>query len=297
MPGAADDLTVLAYKAGAIAARRLPGSAADVAARVMGAGMATADVGRRRLVERHLERVNGRPLPARTRRAMARQAFESYARYWVEAFRLGDLSPSYVDDHFTHEGLSHVDDALAVGKGAILALPHLGGWEFAGAWMHNHGYELTVVVEPLQPPELFEWFVALREALGLKVVALGNDAGTSVLGALRRNEVVCLLCDRDIGGNGVEVDFFGERTTLPGGPATISLRTGAALLPTAVYFTDDGGHHGVVHPPLALDRSGGGLRSDVARVTQSLAGELEVLIRRAPHQWHLMQPNWPSDRA
>ena len=104
---------------------------------------------------------------------------------------------------------------------------------------------------------------------------------------------MCLLCDRDIGGAGVEVEFFGERTLLPGGPAMLALRTGAPLLPVAVYFRRYD-HLGVVCPPVASVRRGR-LRDDVARVTQSLANELEDLIRVAPEQWHLLQPNWPSD--
>jgi KDO2-lipid IV(A) lauroyltransferase len=128
------------------------------------------------------------------------------------------------------------------------------------------------------------------------VVPLGDGAATAVMKALKANEVVCLLCDRDLERNGVEVEFFGERTTLPAGPAMLGLRTGAPVLPTGVYFTPRyNGHHAIVRPPLTASRLGGGLRDDVARVTQSLARELEFLIRRAPDQWHLFQPNWPSD--
>jgi KDO2-lipid IV(A) lauroyltransferase len=105
-----------------------------------------------------------------------------------------------------------------------------------------------------------------------------------------------LLCDRDLTGDGIEVEFFGERTTLPAGPATLALRTGAALLPTAVYFRPRGGHHAVVLPPIPTQREGR-LRDDVARATQDLAHRFEELIRAAPEQWHLMQPNWPSDRS
>ncbi len=104
---------------------------------------------------------------------------------------------------------------------------------------------------------------------------------------------MCLLSDRDIGGGGVEVEFFGERTTLPGGPATLALRTGAPVLPTAVFFDGDR-HRGIVRPALDIRRTGR-LRDDVQRITQLLALELESLIRRAPEQWHVMQPNWPSD--
>ena len=71
----------------------------------------------------------------------------------------------------------------------------------------------------------------------MNVVPLGPEAAPSVLAALRRNEIVCLLCDRDIQGGGVEVNFFGEKTTLPAGPAMLGLRADAVVLPTAVYFT------------------------------------------------------------
>ena len=116
-----------------------------------------------------------------------------------------------------------------------------------------------------------------------------------MLQALRANRIVCLLSDRDLTGDGVEVEFFGERTTLPGGPATLALRTGATLLPAAVYFRPGRNHHAVVRPPVPAAREGR-LREDVARITQLLADEFEALIRAAPEQWHLMQPNWPSDR-
>jgi KDO2-lipid IV(A) lauroyltransferase len=112
---------------------------------------------------------------------------------------------------------------------------------------------------------------------------------------LRDGGLVGLLCDRDIIGNGVEVEFFGERTTLPAGPAALALRTGAALLTAAVYSEPGGMHSAVVNPPISTARTAN-LRTDVARVTQLVAAELEGLIRRAPEQWHLFQPNWPSDR-
>lgn len=154
---------------------------------------------------------------------------------------------------------------------------------------------MTVVVERIEPPKLFDWFVDLRAELGMTVVPLGPQAGRAVLEALRKNEVVCLLSDRNIGGGGIPVEFFGEQTRLPAGPATLSLRTGAPLLPTAVYFTPrHDGHLGVIRPPVTLERTGK-LRDDVAAVTQAMAHEFERLIRRAPSQWHLFQPNWPSD--
>ncbi|MGI8758967.1 MAG: phosphatidylinositol mannoside acyltransferase [Acidimicrobiales bacterium] len=288
-------LLPLAYRSGSCLARALPRRLAGAAGPPLGAGLASAMPGRRRLVERHLRRVHGGRLGGAELRRRARAAFASYVRYWVESFRLPALTGAEIDAGMRGEGLEHLDAARSAGRGAILALPHLGGWDFAGAWLVRRGYPLTVVVEQIDPPELLDWFTALRSGLGLTVIPLGPGAGPTVLCALRANEVVALLCDRDIGGGGVEVEFFGERTTLPAGPVTLALRSGAAVLPTAVYFEGRGGHLGVIRPALSLDRAGS-LRHDVARLTQDLAAELEALIRRAPDQWHLFQPNWPSDR-
>ncbi len=251
----------------------------------------------RAMVARHQRRVSGPGLVGRALDRRVDQVFASYGRYWAEALRLPGTSFSEIDAGMSWEGVAHIEDAMAAGRGCILALPHLGGWEWAGVWVIQLGFPMTVVVEALEPPELFEWFVAFRRRLGMEVVSVGAGAGATVLRALKANHVVCLLCDRNVGGSaGVEVEFFGERTELPGGPATLALRTGAALLPTAVYFTPDGpsAHHAVVGPPLPAVRSGT-LRQDVSGLTQSLATELEGLIRREPAQWHLLQPNWPSD--
>ena len=128
----------------------------------------------------------------------------------------------------------------------------------------------------------------------MNIVPLSPNVGSDILQALASNHVVCLLADRDIPGDGIEVEFFGEITTIPAGPATLALRTGAALIPCAVYFNEDTGHHAVVEPPMHVVREGR-LRDDVRRLTIELTSRLEALIRRAPTQWHLQQPNWPSD--
>ena len=157
----------------------------------------------------------------------------------------------------------------------ILALPHLGGWEYAAAWMAYKGHRMLAVVEPIEPPELYEWFVGQRRELGLDVVPLGPGASGALLKALRDNRIVCLLSDRDLTGDGVDVEFFGERTTLPGGPATLALRTGATLLAAAVYFRPGRNHAAQVRPPVPVEREGR-LREDVARITQVLAHEFEA---------------------
>ena len=254
----------------------------------------TAAPGRRAQVERNLRRVYGPTFRDAALRTAVAATFESYARYWVESFRLPGTPPAVLAERMTCDGVENLHAAMKAGEGAILAIPHLGGWEWAGFWVSAVlEYPISVVVEPLEPRELFDWFVDLRRSFGMHVIPLGPEAAGDVARALKANHIVCLLCDRDLGGNGMEVEFFGECTTLPAGPATLALRAGAPLLPTAAYF-DGPNHRGLVGAPMGVERRGR-LRDDVARVTQGLAVELEALIRKAPEQWHLMQPNWPSD--
>jgi KDO2-lipid IV(A) lauroyltransferase len=255
---------------------------------------------RRRMIAHHLARVlgpSGPPVGSLRMGRLVDEAVASYARYWAESLRIPGRSKRELDAGITYDGYRHIAAGRAAGRGTILVLPHLGGWEWAGTQLAAMGHPVSVVVERLEPDDLFAWFVAFREKLGMHVIAAGPDATARCVAALRANHLLCLLSDRLIAGTtGVDVEFFGETTALPAGPATLALRTGATLLPAAVYFqkrTD--GHLGVVHPPLGLDRSGRGLRADVARVTQDMARAFEDLIRRAPTQWHLMQPNWPSD--
>lgn len=290
-----DLVTTSSYRAGAFAAQAIPGVVAAGMITPLGWGANFASPQRRAMIERHLRRVDP-SLDGRRLRRGVRQAFDSYAQYWLESFRLPSMSKREVADGFDIEGYEHILAGLDAGNGVILALPHLGGWEWAGRWVADCGHPITVVVEQVEPPELFEWFVELRSKLGMNVVSLGRDAATSVIKALRENQVVCLLSDRDLQGGGPEVEFFGETTTLPAGPAALALRTGAPILPAAAYFTGQvDGHFAWVRPPIVAQREATRLRDDVQRLTQTLAGELEILIRRAPFQWHMFQPNWPSD--
>lgn len=284
------------YRAGALVARALPGPAVTPMARLLGASASEALFDRRTVVERNLRRVSGGRLSGPPLRRAVNKTFESYARYWLESFRLPGTAAADIAQGMSTDGFAHVEDGLRAGKGVILALPHLGGWEWAAFWLTEVlGLGVTAVAEPVEPPELAEWFVELRRALGMEIIMLGQSAGAEVMRALRANRIVCLLCDRDIGGGGVEVEFFGERTTLPAGPATVALRSGAPLLPSAVYYRGSQ-HHAAIGAPMATERTGR-FRDDVNRITQALAIELEDLIRASPEQWHLMQPNWPSDHA
>jgi len=222
----------------------------------------------RSMVKANLRRVLGAEAgDAQVLDLWAKRAFRAYARYWVEGARLPRTSTGEVVQHTFVDGLHHLHEGMAAGKGVILALPHIGSWEYGGAFLATQDLPMTAVAERIEPPALFDYFGGL----------------------------VGLLCDRDIEGSGIEVDFFGERTTMPAGPATLALRTGATLCTGAVYSGPGRDHRALVEPPLDTTR-GDSLRADVARLTQEIATRLEGLIRRAPEQWHVFQPLWLADR-
>jgi len=288
--------TYLIYRGLGTAMQRLPESVATVAATVVGMGLTGVRRDARAIYARHLRRVLGDGLSEAEVRSWTRRAFRNYARYWLEGARLPGVDSPVVEARMMVEsGYEYLVAGMKAGHGVVLALPHLGRWEWGGAWLNLQGYPMTAVAEPVDPPKLYDWFVSQRQALGLTIIPLG-DAGGTLLRTLRGGGLVGLLCDRDLVGNGVEVEFFGEHTTLPAGPATLALRTGAVILPTAVYGGPGRDHTAVIMAPVDTARTGR-LRADVTRVTQLVARDLEALIRRAPDQWYLFQPNWPSDRG
>lgn len=221
------------------------------------------------------------------------RAFASYGHYWAEGAKLPALDPQNVAQRFTiSEGLEHLQAASAKGLGVIVALPHVGSWEWGGSFLASIGLPMTAVAEALEPRALFEFFRDKRAAIGINIEPLDEKAGTVLLSTLKAGGVVGLLCDRDIEGNGVEVEFFGERVSIPAGPATLALRTGATLVAGCCYTGPGRDHFAVISPPIAVERTDGRLREDVTRITQDVARELEWLIRRAPEQWHVLQPRF-----
>jgi len=285
----------LGYRAGAAALRLLPEPLSVLAASAGGLVLGDFQRDARKMYARHVERVLGRALTDKELRSWTRRVFANYGRYWMEGARISSVKPQVILDRLNLEsGLHYLVEHMAQGNGVVLALPHVGTWEWGGAWLALQGYPMTSVAEPVEPRELYEYFLAQREAMGLRILPMDAEVGGALLRTLRSGGLVGLICDRDIFKNGIEVEFFGERTTLPGGPATLALRSGAALLPAAVYSGPGHHHTAVILPPIDTSRTGS-LREDVTRVTQALAFDLEKLIRRGLDQWYVFHPNWPSD--
>jgi lauroyl/myristoyl acyltransferase len=270
--------------------RKLPEPPAFALGRAGGRLYHRLDRGRREALAANLGQVLGPQTSRQELERAVRRGFASYGRYWVEAFRLEELTPAEIRGRLRIEGREPIDTALAAGRGAIFASPHLGNWDAGGAWLAASGYPATAVVERLRPAELYERFATYRRALGLELLPLddGSETLRGVVRALRAGRLACLVCDRDLTGGGLEVRLFGARAQMPGGPASIALRTGAPLLPCTVYHDRRPGRwRAVVHPPLEPELSGDA-RKDTLALTQRLATEFEGLIAAAPEQWHVL---------
>ncbi|GIU92536.1 MAG: hypothetical protein KatS3mg011_1442 [Acidimicrobiia bacterium] len=279
-----------AFRLGMLVVGVLPMRLAQTLGRIGGALFYLGAKGRRRMARRHAARLHAaRP------GWQAFRMFLAYGRYWAETLWIRPHRIPLLRSRLQVEGIEWVRKAKQDGRGLICAVPHLGNWEVAGPVASEEGIRLVAVAERLPNRLITDWFVELRNRLGIEVVLTGGGSVIRTLeAALRENGAVALLCDRDLKGRGIRVEFFGEETTLPAGPASLAYRTGAPILPVAVYFTPDGGHRVVIEPPLELPS--GGRDEFVKETTQRIAHALERLIRTAPEQWHLVQPNWPSDR-
>jgi phosphatidylinositol dimannoside acyltransferase len=243
-------------------------------------------------LRKNLARVLG-VAPARVPGGLIRASLASYARYWREAFRLPSMDKEKLRPKLEPclLGRELIHAALDAGRGVVMPLPHSGNWDMAGLWMVQHFGTFTTVAERLKPESLYKRFMDYRESLGFEMLPLtgGERPPYEVLvERLRDNGIVCLMADRDLTRTGVEVDFFGEPTRMPAGPAKLAVETGATLLATHCYNTRDSWVFDVAKP---LDTSSG----DITAITQAMADRFARGIAAHPEDWHMLQPQWLAD--
>jgi KDO2-lipid IV(A) lauroyltransferase len=264
-------------------ARRLP-------RRLGAAWLRLASTTQREQVERNLGRLLARQ-GRHVDRAALEATFVSYARYWIDAFRLHRMDADAVVREATGVGLHHIDRVRDGGEGGILATAHLGSWDVGALWSSHRRWGMVVVAELVEPRRLFERFVDLRVTAGLDVIPLvrGGPMLDELERSVQRGSLATLLADRDLGRRGPIVEFFGEPCRLPAGTAALARRTGRSVA-TGAFLTAGDRYHGVVLDP--VDVSG----LDVYDGTQVIAHRLEELISLEPTQWHVFVPNWLADR-
>lgn len=229
-------------------------------------------------------------------RELSRAGMRSYLRYWMESFRLPAWSRERVRTGFDPRDAHYLRDGIASDRGVILALPHMGNWDLAGAWVTTElETPFTTVAERLKPESLYDRFVAYREGLGMEVLPhSGGTAFGTLARRLRDGGLVCLVAERDLSASGVEVKFFGEATRMPAGPALLAQQTGALLLPVTLWYDDSPVMRGRVHPPVEVPETG--TRAEKTSVmTQALADAFATGISDHPEDWHMLQRLWLAD--
>jgi phosphatidylinositol dimannoside acyltransferase len=223
---------------------------------------------------------------------LVRDAYVSYARYWLDSFRLHTMDGAAVVAASTAEGLHHVDGFRDSGLGGVFATGHLGSWDVGAFFTSQRDWGMVVVAEVVEPRRLFDRFVRLRRTAGIDVIPLVR--GGDMLDRLQariidQGALATLLADRDLTRKGPIVEFFGEPCRLPPGSAALARRTGRPVA-VGAFLTSGDGFHGVVHEPLEV----AGL--SLYDGTQRIARDLERLISRFPEQWHVFSKNWLADR-
>jgi KDO2-lipid IV(A) lauroyltransferase len=255
--------------------------------------------GRRvRQLEKNLCRVLGKDAAAAEAdeevRRLSRRVLRSYFRYWLEVFRLPEMSRERIVSRMHIAGVDRLFEGLKTGRGVVVALPHMGNYDHAGAWLVFMGVPFTTVMERLEPASLFDRFVAFRESLGMEVLPhTGGGAFGTMARRLRAGGPICLVVDRDLTESGIDVEFFGKTARMPSVAAALAVQTGAVLLPVTLWYEGDG-WGACIHDEIAVPDEGE--RHDKVQVmTQLLAREFEQAIAAHPQDWHMLQRVWLED--
>jgi lauroyl/myristoyl acyltransferase len=191
-------------------------------------------------------------------------------------------------------GAEVIARARAAGRGVIVISAHLGSVAFVGQILPALGYPTIGLLEPLEPPELYEFFARQRQAQGARLLPASNAALRELLLALRRNEVVGLVTDRDVTGSGPRIQFFDAPTQFPDGAAALSIRTGAPLVVAVSIRRPDGRFDAWIEDLPEVPPRTGNARQDVLALTQAVARRLQYHIAGHPEQWTVFQRRWPE---
>ncbi|MBP5233081.1 MAG: lysophospholipid acyltransferase family protein [Planctomycetes bacterium] len=230
----------------------------------------------------------------------ARWVFRNWGKYLCEFFRFREFDEQYFIKHCSSTHLEHVTDALKRGKGVIILSAHFGNWEMGAAYYSVHcGFPVNSLVVRQVSPLLENLFLKERSANHTKLIYIDDDP-RKMMRALRNNEMVCILGDRDPTGGGIEVDFFGRKCRFPQGPARLAVSTGCAIVPGVVLRRSNDSFVMSTHPmlevpeiddPAITDKKG----EQVRRLTQAFAHYLENEIREHPEQWPAFYDVWGEE--
>jgi len=220
---------------------------------------------------------------------LMKQAMSSYMRYWCDTFRSPDWSRERISQTVTVDGEELLTEPMKSGTGVIVALPHAGNWDHAGAYFCAMGFPLVTVAERLKPEALFNKFLEYRQNIGMEVLALDSRSMATLLKRAREGALIALVADRDLSKSGIDVSFFGHPSRMPAGPALLAIRTGIPLITAYVSYTEAG-----IHIKFdSVDIPSEGTESErIAAVVHSCANLFASGIKSAPQDWHMLQRIW-----
>jgi KDO2-lipid IV(A) lauroyltransferase len=281
-------LTYWLYRVASIVAPRIPRAVGYRLCDLFGDVAYQLGRAARRNVQLNLQHVYGRRPP----RSVVRETFRNQARNYLDTFVIPSLTSETLPHWAAVDGLAHLEAASARGRGVILAGMHVGSPSLAAQVLAYHGWKLRVVVEPIQPPALYELVNRHRSGLGGEMIPLDEPGiARRLIRELRSNHVLGLMVDRDLTGNSVLVQFFDAPARLSSGAATLALSTGAAVCPSLSLRRADGRVHGIIDPAIEIVRTGD-RDADVLTLTRRIAERFEYYIGQAPGQWTLFVPVW-----
>jgi len=236
------------------------------------------------------------PLKSAEVRRVAREALAGYAKLLADFLALSKLSRDDVMRMVDWRGWDNIQAALAQGKGVIVVTPHFGNWDMAAAAAAARGLSVTAVTDHYGDDDLNRRITAARERFGVSVVPLTVTAGRAVLGALRRNQIVALVCDLAKDGRNVQVMVCGQQALVPAGPAVLALRSGAPVVPIMCRRQPDNRYLLEVQPQIEFQPSGD-REVDTRALAQAIMDRFEPELLRRPEQWYLFSPMWLGERA
>ena len=217
----------------------------------------------------------------------------SYLRYWCDTFRFPAWSKERLLSTTVCENESFLRDPIAEKRGCIVALPHAGNWDHAGAYFCATGIPLTTVAEHLKPEKLFRKFLEYRTAIGMEVLDLDSRSIAVLSQRLRSGKLVALVADRDLSKNGIPVNFFGTGGQMPAGPALLAIQTGADLITAFVKF-EEVGIRIIFGEAIAVPATGS-VQEKAAVMTQVIADRFAEQLAIHTVDWHMLQRIWRDD--
>lgn len=283
-----EKLSVLAYFAGWRIVRFLPENMAYGLFRKIADLITNKNGGDVKRLRENLHRVKP-GLSAKELDDLVQRGMRSYLRYWCDTFRIQDWSQERIQSTVSLTNGHLLIDSIKEGRGVVIALPHSGNWDHAGAYFCSIGIPLVTVAEHLKPEALFNRFLEYRTSMGFEVLDLDSRSFVTLIRRAKEKRLIALVADRDLSKSGIDVDFFDHPARMPAGPALLAIKTGIPLVVAHVSYTAQGIHieFNEVHVPID-----GTETERIQKTVQASADLFARGIAQSPEDWHMLQRIW-----